>query len=484
MLKKRGRLTIKNNSRIGMCKKKIIILLPDGVGLRSIAYSNFIGIGNKLDYKIIFWNQTSFPIAQKLGHQEIALSNNQLYPLTDIFKRARKIIELQQFYKKAKDPVYISYLFESSRKGWKNRIKNSLVSGLVILFKSKRGLNILRKGIKYLERRTDSYQRVCKLLQEQKPDFILCTNQRASQAIAPLLAAQDAGIPIASFIFSWDNLPKATMVLEPDYYFVWSDFMKKELQYYYPYIEENQIRVVGTPQFENHLDRNLILTKEAFFNKYQLDLNKKYICFSGDDVTTSPYDQLYLRDVAAAVRLLNSQGHNFGVVFRRSPADFTNRYDNVLEDYKEEIVSINPMWQSFGVQWNQKMPLPEDRDLLINTIQHTELVINVGSSMVFDFVIKNKACIFINYNPVEADLNAWNINNIYQYIHFRSMPSKEAVLWCNSSSELKELIKKVVDQKASNIFDGKKWFEKINLTPIENASNRIWDEINRILNEI
>jgi hypothetical protein len=35
-----------------------------------------------------------------------------------------------------------------------------------------------------------------------------------------LLAAQQLGIPTATFIFSWDNLPKATMVVETDYYFV------------------------------------------------------------------------------------------------------------------------------------------------------------------------------------------------------------------------------------------------------------------------
>jgi hypothetical protein len=33
-----------------------------------------------------------------------------------------------------------------------------------------------------------------------------------------LLAAQQLGIPTATFIFSWDNLLKATMVVETDYY--------------------------------------------------------------------------------------------------------------------------------------------------------------------------------------------------------------------------------------------------------------------------
>jgi hypothetical protein len=56
-------------------------------------------------------------------------------------------------------------------------------------------------------------------------------------AVAPLLAAQDLGIPTATFIFSWDNLPKATMVVEANYYFVWSHHMKRELLLYYPNIE-------------------------------------------------------------------------------------------------------------------------------------------------------------------------------------------------------------------------------------------------------
>jgi len=103
-------------------------------------------------------------------------------------------------------------------------------------------------------------------LTKEKPDFIFCTNQRPSQAIAPILAAQDLGIPTATFIFSWDNLPKATTLVETDYYFVWSEHMKKEVLMYCPYVPAEKILVTGTPQFESHFDSNLLQTKEAFLH--------------------------------------------------------------------------------------------------------------------------------------------------------------------------------------------------------------------------
>src|SRR5580765_562456 len=99
------------------------------------------------------------------------------------------------------------------------------------------------------------------------------------------------------------------MVVETDYYFVWSQHMKNELLFYYPHINEKQIFIVGTPQFETHFKKSNVLSREDFFHQNGLNLDKKYICYSGDDITTCPDDPQYLEDVAAAVRSLNDKGH-------------------------------------------------------------------------------------------------------------------------------------------------------------------------------
>jgi hypothetical protein len=133
-------------------------------------------------------------------------------------------------------------------------------------------------------------------------------------------------------------LPKGIKIIATDFYFVWSEHMKNELQYYYPDIKESQIFITGTPQFEPHYEKQFLNTKEVFFNQNGLDLSKKYICFSGDDVTTSPNDPHYLLDVAKAVEQLNAKGHNLGIIFRRCPVDFSNRYDFVSEKYADDNV--------------------------------------------------------------------------------------------------------------------------------------------------
>ena len=72
-----------------------------------------------------------------------------------------------------------------------------------------------------------------------------------------------------------------------------------------------------------------MLSRTAFFSKYDLDPVKKYICFTGDDITTSPDDPLYLEDAAQAILELNKGDFHLGLIFRRCPVDFSNRYDSV-----------------------------------------------------------------------------------------------------------------------------------------------------------
>lgn len=459
---------------------KIFILLPDGIGLRNFAFSNFHKIGLEKNFDIKYWNNTPFDLTT-LGFNEIKIIKAKANPLTDSYKNARKHIELNLSVKKESDSVYNTYRFPFSYKKWTPALKNLLSKCLITFYSSAKGLENIRRKIIKLESSTPYFNQCLETLQSEKPDFVFCTNQRPVLAIAPLLAAQKLGIPTATFIFSWDNLPKATMVVETDYYFVWSEHMKKELLYYYPYIKENQIFITGTPQFESHFDIGQRVSKEQFYKDHQLDLNKKYICYSGDDITTCPDDPHYLDDVAAAVRKLNKQGHSLGILLRRCPVDFSNRFDSVVDKYKDIITPISPLWKKIGEGWNTVLPTIEDMTLQTNTIQHTEMVINLGSSMVFDYVSYQKPCAFINYDVKDKMNKTWSVSKIYNYIHFRSMHSNKSVLWINSDQKITETIFLGLNQPLNTIENAQKWFQKINQDPPEFASDRIWKGIQQIL---
>ncbi|WP_395043869.1 UDP-glycosyltransferase [Flavobacterium sp.] len=464
-------------------KNKIFIFLPDGVGLRNFAFTKFKEIGDQKAYDITYWNNTPFSIKNEIGFDEVKIENQKINPLTTIFTRARKRIELNVFDKKFNETVYNTYNFPQSYKGFSNFFKSISVDVLVFFGSNNTGINFVRNTIKKLERKTPKYNYCKKQLEEHKPNFIFCTNQRPSQAIAPILAAQDLGIPTATFIFSWDNLPKATTLVETDYYFVWSEHMKKELLMYCPYVKPENVFISGTPQFESHFDKSLLQTKEVFFKQHNLDLNKKYICFSGDDIVTSPLDQYYLEDLAISIKELNNQGYNLAIIYRKCPVDFTTRYDAILKKYSDVIISIDPLWRPVGTSWNEIMPTKEDFALQSNICEHTEFVGNIASSMVFDFVAHNKSCLFFDYEQPQLKKGIRDIGQNYKYIHFRSMPSKDAALFVNHKKELTKIVKNILDGKLSNVVEGKKWFEIIVGSEPTKASNAIWKFIDTITNK-
>ena len=461
-------------------KKKIFIFLPDGVGLRNFALTRFKELGDEKGYEIVYWNNTVFSLKENFNYKEVIIENHKLHPLTTIYTRARKRVELNLFDKKFNETVYNTYTFPHSYKGLKNLLKSIFVNILVFLCSSDRGILYIRNKIKKLERKNTKYVYCKKQLEIHKPVMVFCTNPRPTQAIAPILAAQDLGIPTVTFIFSWDNLPKATTLIEPDYYMVWSEYMKKELLQYCSYVEGNQIFITGTPQFESHFSMNIIKSRKSFFREHQLDLHKKYICFSGDDVVTSPLDQYYLEDLALSVIELNKQGYNLGVIYRKCPVDFTDRYVAIIEKYNSVIKVIDPLWVPIGESWNEIMPTKEDFALQANICEHTEFVANIASSMVFDFVAHNKSCLFFNYEQPQLIKGIRDIGQNYNYIHFRSMPSINAALFCKDKNQLTITIKAILDGEISNVKEGKKWFEiVVGLNPTE-ASSNIWKTIDKI----
>ncbi len=459
-----------------MKKSKVFILLPDGIGLRNFAYTNFYNIGLDKGLDLTFWNATPFPL-DNLGFKEISLPKPKLHPFTEVYKNARKHIELNQFKKNDNDTVYDTYKFPFPYSSLKNTVKSILTRIIIGSHNSKKGLNTVINKINEQERSTSYYKQCKDVLEHEKPLMVFSTNQRPAVAIAPIMAAKDLNIPTATFIFSWDNLPKATLVIETDYYMVWSSYMKKELLKYYPNIKEEQVIVTGTTQFENHTTTLDTISRDKFFKTHGLDTSKKYICFSGDDVTTSPDDPQYLKDVAQAVNELNYKGNNIGVVFRRCPVDFSDRYDAVINQYKEIIRPINPMWKRISESWNTILPSKEDMVLQQQTIQHTEMVINLGSSMVFDYAAYNKPCAFINYDVANKKIQDWSVEKIYKYVHFKSMTSKESVIWLNNPSEIASKIETALNHKTNTVNHAKDWFKIINLHPLENASNNIVEAI-------
>ncbi|MFT5103010.1 MAG: hypothetical protein ACI86C_000661, partial [Candidatus Latescibacterota bacterium] len=153
--------------------------------------------------------------------------------------------------------------------------------------------------------------------------------------------------------------------------------------------------------------------------------------------------------------------------FRRCPVDRSGRYDWVLDKFPNLIVDMPPLWNFNSEKWTAVYPTVEDVKLLVSLAFYADVVVNVGSTMAFDFGMFDKPCIYINYDH-KKDPN-WSVDTIYQYQHFRSMPSKKAVFWLPSASEIIPLLDTV---KSDNTTQLKQWFKVVVSDP-ESASENI-----------
>ncbi len=453
-----------------MKNKKIILVVPDGTGVRNYLFSQILPNLVKQNSDLLIYHALSdAAVAEVEKLHNIALKKKRIPKYTETFQQKflREAICYGRLHYNSKlenNPTVLTN-WKRHNKGLKKWFYKGVESFGKYLSKNYR--SILKFEEKYQNTLLKSITNEVAFLKSYQPHVIFCTHQRAINAIPIFKAAKFLDIKTVGAIYSWDNLVKARLAIRTDAYVVWSDYMRDELLKYYKEIDSENIYVTGTPQFDLYQDV-AIATKETFFKTYGLDLNKLTLCFSGDDAHTSPYDPNYLEDLVSSLKN-NNLDKNVQIVFRRSPVDLSGRYNKIIEENNLLIFPIEPKWSNTQKKWTQLFPYFEDVELLASICKHCDLVINVGSTMAHDFAIFDNPAAYINYDTV-YDKN-WSTKTIYNYQHFKSMPKKDVVYWINTKEDYADIIDKILKNKKSL---GKQWLETIN-TVDNNSAQAISD---------
>jgi len=461
--------------------KKIVIVLPDGVGIKNYIYSSFFQKLKKKEYHIILLHSISenaIKEIKKLLGESFVLETLPEYKETIKQKFLRELIcllRLKNNIKLTKNNSIYEY-WKPNKKG-KNYFFYKLIEFISLIFLFNYGKILFLEKI-YDNEINKSTEKITLLLKRINPDIIFNTHQRSLIAIPIVAAAKQLRIKNVGAIYSWDNIPKAILSVKTDEYVVWSKHMKNEMKIFYPEIKQKNITITGTPQFEFYSDKELLISKELFFKKTGLDMNKKVICFSGDDKSTSPFDPEYLEDLANSLMLF-TENTRPQILLRRCPVDISGRFQKIIKKHSTIIKEAAPIWNfdNEGDNWQLIYPNYKDIALLVNTVYHSDVVINVGSTMAHDFAIFNKPAIYLNYTPVKS--NKWNIETIYKFQHFRSMNNLIPVFWLNEKKDIIEVIKKALDSDLSSveIKDAQRWLNIISEFR-ESASQNIVNYLN------
>ena len=453
--------------------KKIVLYVPDGTGIRNYLYSNAFKDRKHCEFTMLhrFGKDIEHLLSKEIQFsQSLQLPGFKETAKEKYYREVSHISRLRYFSRQLENET----LLNAYRRPQSNFLKKCFYkliefrASSITTYKKIRSIDTnYRNEIK----QNSFYDAVKAQLKMISPDVLFLTHQRAIEAPYVFQAAKELGIKTVTVIFSWDNIPKARLYLDADQYLVWSEHMKNEMALFYPEIAQEKVIITGTPQFEFYTETSDIEKREDFGKQYDLDPSKKWICFSGDDIRTSPYDAQYLEDLASELDKSRFR-ESVQILFRRCPVDYSDRYDATIARYPSLIKVVSPDWLE-AKNWTMVIPKKSDLKLLKNTVYHCEGVINVGSTMAFDFVQYNKPAVYIDYDVPEA--TGWSVDMIYKFQHFRSMPNDKAVLWWKNKNDITAIIQNILTGKVS-VDDTKLWFNKI----VENAN----DSSDRIFNKI
>lgn len=452
---------------------KTLLVFPDGVGIRNYLYSDvFKGMEKDLVLFHAFDDKTEQAVKEITNIQNVQSIPKYNESLKEKFLRELICLSRLKYNAKLVNNPSILTNWKTNQKGL---FKTLFYKGIEITsfgFSNYKYILKLEKWYQRSIRSTSFYSEIREIILKVAPEKLFCSHQRGVQCAPIFAAAKDLGIETITVIYSWDNLPKARMALQADQYLVWSDYMKEELKLYYPEIKTEQISVTGTPQFECYHNLENIIPKEEFYTTYDLEYNKKIICYSGDDVLTCPDDPQYLADIADEL-VKNGLDTVYQILLRRCPVDISGRFDAIISRYPDLIKQAPPLWNfESNSSWTTIYPLPDDVKLLVSTAYYSDVVINLGSTMAFDFGMFKKPCIYINYDQKNKINPDWSVKTIYQFQHFRSMPNNEAVLWWSNKQDLCKILENC---KLSNQMNS--WTNLV-LPEYDKTSNKIINVLN------
>ena len=455
--------------------KKLGIVITDGVGFRNFILSDFIFEAQRNFPHVIIYSCIPIIAYKDFNFQckIVELPEFKEHFTTWFFRKAKEVAHLQKFASTnfgINDNLKINNSKTFNFRGYATRfiylITRFFHSESTILF-----LTVLQQftfgGYKISKH-------IYNILKKDDVNVLFFTHQRPP-FIAPLIyQAGKLKIKTAAFIFSWDNLAsKGRMAGNFDYYLVWSSLMKSDLLHFYSSIKETKIEIVGTPQFEPYVLERYQTSKATFYKKFNLDLSFKTICFSCGDISTSKNDALYIELIANFI-LANQFIEKVNFIVRTSPAEDGNRFDVVRKKFTFIKWNI-PKWKLTRDKhqeiWTQRIPTVEDVFDLRSILEHSDIFINMLSTMSLDAMIFGKPVI----NPVFGNYEngLFDDQKFLKYNHIKHVVNLKATAIVKEENELLDAINNALEN-ATIRFQQQKELIRLEIgKPLVGTSHRI-----------
>lgn len=426
--------------------KTLGLVITDGVGFRNYILSDFLNAAEKEFNNIVILS--CLPASVYKGHTNcriIELNVFKEHYKTWFFRKAKEVAHLK-LHAKGNFGIQHNLSVNTSKLKTTRGYGTRFIYKLTNFFHSEKNIQTFQN----LQDFTFSSNKITKeykcILKQENFDILFFTHQRPPY-IAPLAyVAKKLKVKTAAFIFSWDNLAsKGRMASNFDYYLVWSNLMKKELEQFYTKVNPKNIKVIGTPQFEPYVMDKYKTDKLSFFKKFNLDLTKGLVCYSCADKSIGANDSVHITSVMQYLK--NNPELNLQLLVRTSPAEDGSRFESLKSKFPEIIWNV-PKWNltrsNHAESWSQRIPSIEDVKDLRAVLEFSDVNVNMCSTMGLDFMLFNKPVIYTVFGNESNGL--YNDQLFLNYAHLEYVIDSKAVAIAKNETELHKYLTEALQQ--------------------------------------
>lgn len=252
-----------------------------------------------------------------------------------------------------------------------------------------------------------------------------------------VLAARRLGVRTVTAVLSFDNLTTRGRLPLFDQYLVWNERMQRELRKLYPNVPAEHITITGTPQFDFHVNPQYRWSRAQTLQQLQLPPDARYLLYAANHRQWTPTEPALVQQLADRLATLPTHKDSW-IVVRLHPLDDPTRWRHLANSTTR--LRICSPWFAATNEAGWAPISVEDQKLLVNSLAHSEMCLNMASTMTLDAAILDKPVIGIAFSVNPGSTEETLYREAYKSLHYRPLVASQGLKLAHSWEELLVLI--------------------------------------------
>lgn len=339
--------------------------------------------------------------------------------------------------------------------------------------------HLFQKMFRFFELKRKPSRDIARLFDDIQPDLVFSTILINPNIDLPVIVeAKRRGIKTVAMVRGWDNFTShGFMRVLPDLFLLQNEYLK-EMGLKYQFMKPESLKVVGFPQYDYYFDQSLRESRETFLQKLNISPTKRVVLFGAMGDFLFPKEG----EIAEIFEELIEEKKipdDLVLVFRAHPA-----FESPLEQMKNLKHVIPDRVANYpSGQLNDWDMGRREVAHLINSIIHSEMTINAGSTIALDALALEKPAISIAFEKTKVPywLSAARFRDAYT--HYEYLMPLGGIGKADSKEELASVINRYLKNPEADR-EGRERVKKDFFSPFtghvsETIGQIILEEINR-----